>query len=127
MSFGRSCKTGWPVGSAFRTPTLPTLGIRAVPGDGSEASRNNHAHRVPIDNTLEFNASDELGVNVQDVIEHLQERIQYHTASSNYSSSAGATVGQIYQTPANTARSSHQGGSPLKPAGGCGCLLGAPG
>ena len=25
---------------------------------------------------------DELGVNVQDVIEHLQERIQYHTASS---------------------------------------------
>ena len=40
---------------------------------------------VPIDNTLEFNAQDELGVNIQDVIEHLQERIQYHTASNNYS------------------------------------------
>ena len=47
---------------------------------------------------MEFNASDELGVNVQDVIEHLQERIQYHTASSDYSSSAGATVGQAYAT-----------------------------
>ena len=32
------------------------------------------------------------------MIEHLQERIQYHTASSDYSSSAGATVGQAYAT-----------------------------
>ena len=54
---------------------------------------------LPIDNTLEFNAMDELAVNVQDVISSiLQARIQYHTASNNYSSSAGATVGQIYQT-----------------------------
>ena len=68
-------------------------------GDGSDtASRDNHGHRVPTDSTLEFNASDELAVNVQDVIEHLQERIQYHTASSDYSSSAGATVGQAYAT-----------------------------
>ena len=52
----------------------------------------------PIDNTLEFNASDELGVNIQDVIEHLQEHIQYFTHSSNYSSDAGATVGQAYAT-----------------------------
>ena len=41
---------------------------------------------------------DELAVNVQDVISHTQARIQYHTASNNYSSSGGATVGQIYQT-----------------------------
>ena len=74
------------------------VGDTASPGDGSEASRDNHGHAVPIDNTLEFNAQDELGVNVQDVIEHLQERIQYHTASSDYSSSAGATVGQAYAT-----------------------------
>ena len=74
------------------------VGDTAAPGDGSEASRTNHAHRVPIDNTLEFNAMDELAVNVQDVIEHIQERIQYHTGSSDYSSSAGATVGQAYAT-----------------------------
>ena len=67
-------------------------------GDATEASKANHVHPVPIDSTLEFNANDELAVNVQDVIEHLQARIQYHTASDNYSSSAGATVGQIYQT-----------------------------
>ena len=74
------------------------VGDAAAPGDGSEASRDNHGHRVPIDSTLEFNANDELAVNVQDVIEHLQERIQYHTASNNYSSDAGATVGQAYAT-----------------------------
>ena len=75
------------------------VGDTAIPGDErSTASRANHGHRVPHDSTLEFNASDELAVNVQDVIEHLQERIQYHTASNNYSSDAGATVGQAYQT-----------------------------
>ena len=42
--------------------------------------------------------SDELGVNIHDVIEHLQERIRYYTAASDYSSSAGASVGQIYNT-----------------------------
>ena len=52
----------------------------------------------PSDNTLEFNASDELAVNVQDVIEHLQERIRYFTSSTNYSSDAGASVGQAYDT-----------------------------
>ena len=74
------------------------VGDTADDGDATEASKANHAHAVPIDNTLEFNAQDELAVNVQDVIEHLQERIQYHTASSDYSSSAGATVGQAYAT-----------------------------
>ena len=74
------------------------VGEDADAGDEPTASRSNHGHAVPIDNTLEFNASDELGVNVQDVIEHLQEHIQYHTASGDYSSSGGATVGQAYAT-----------------------------
>ena len=74
------------------------VGDTADDGDATEAAKGNHAHAVPIDNTLEFNAQDELAVNVQDVIEHLQERIQYHTASNNYSSDAGATVGQAYAT-----------------------------
>ena len=74
------------------------VGDTAAPGDGVTASRSNHGHRQPTDSTLAYNASDELGVNVQDVIEHLQEHIQYHTASGNYSSSAGATVGQAYAT-----------------------------
>ena len=74
------------------------VGAAADDGDGLAASKWNHKHRVPIDNTLVFDGSDQLGVQVQDVIEHLQERIQYHTTSNNYSSSAGATVGQAYGT-----------------------------
>ena len=54
--------------------------------------------KVPTDNTLDYNANDELFVNVQDVIEHLQERIRYFTSSTNYSSDAGASVGQAYNT-----------------------------
>ena len=53
------------------------VGDTADDGDATTASKANHAHRVPIDNTLQFNAMDELAVNVQDVIEHIQERIQY--------------------------------------------------
>ena len=86
--------------AASRTPTLPTLGILPAPGDGSEASRRQTMHSRSCRLTTRWNSTlmDELAVNVQDVTEHLQERIQYHTASNNYSSSAGATVGQIYQT-----------------------------
>ena len=83
------------------------VGDTAIPGDAATATRANHGHRVPHDSTLEFNASDELAVNVQDVIEHLQERIQYHTASDNYSSAAGAPLGKRIRPP-NTARSSRR-------------------
>ena len=74
------------------------IAAAAAAGIGGEVSAHDHAHRLPIDNTLNFNTSDELAVNVQDVIEHLQERIQYFTNSNNYSSDAGATVGQAYAT-----------------------------
>ena len=74
------------------------VGETADDGDGLAAAKYNHVHALPHDSTLEFDATDGLKVNVQDVIEHLQERIQYHTASSNYSSDAGATVGQAYAT-----------------------------
>ena len=48
---------------------------------------------------MAFDADNEqFGVNVQDVIEHLQERIRYYTSSTNYSSDAGASVGQAYDT-----------------------------
>ena len=74
------------------------VGPTADDGDGIAASKYNHVHALPIDNTLVFDGSDQLGVQIVDVIEHLQERIQYHTTSNNYSSDAGATVGQAYET-----------------------------
>ena len=103
----RMSSAGFPVAGSGRPSMLMSFPPRTPPTDIStasaigtslELSRDDHEHELPIDNTLEFNVSDELSVNVQDVIEHLQERIQYHTNSSNYSSDAGATVGQAYAT-----------------------------
>ena len=102
--FGRV--SGRRIGEAIDAHVVPStnattdISTASAIGTSLELSRDDHEHELPIDNTLEFNASDELSVNVQDVIEHLQERIQYHTSSSNYSSSAGATVGQAYATSA---------------------------
>ena len=81
------------------------VGDTADDGDATEASKANHAHAVPIDNTLQFNAMDELAVNVQDVIEHIQERIQYHTAPATIPALPGPPLGKP-TPPANTARSS---------------------
>ena len=82
------------------TNATTDIGAASAIGTSEELSRDDHTHRLPIDNTMEFNASDELGVNVQDVIEHLQERIRYYTSGNNYSSDAGASVGQAYNTSA---------------------------
>ena len=102
------------------------VGETAIVGDAVTAPHANHGHAVSIDNTLEFNASDELSVNIQDVIEHLQEHIQYHTASGNYSSDAGATVGQAYATSQYRKIITKGRGAP-KSAGGRRCFPGAPG
>ena len=88
--FGRV--SGRRIGEAIDAHVVPStnattdISTASAIGTSLELSRDDHEHELPIDNTLEFNASDELSVNVQDVIEHLQERIQYHTSSSNYSS-----------------------------------------
>ena len=56
------------------------IGDTASAGTEADVSARDHTDALPTDNTLEFDATsdDELGVNVQDVIEHLQERIRYH-------------------------------------------------
>ena len=68
-------------------------------GTSVEYSRDDHEHSLSIDNTLNFSATDELSVNVQDVIEHLQERIQYFTFDIS-TSDAGATIGGVFNTSA---------------------------
>ena len=75
------------------------IGDTAAAGDGEEYSPHDHVHRLPIDNTLEYDdANEQFGVNVHDVIEHLQERIRYFTTTGSHTSDAGASVGQAYTT-----------------------------
>ena len=77
-----------PAGCNF-PPMIPQpVGETAIRwGCSVTAPHANHGHAVLIDNTLEFNASDELGVNVQDVIEHLQEtQFSISRIPDNYSS-----------------------------------------
>ena len=73
--------------ASFRRPTTTHRRL-AVAVDGL---------KVPTDNTLDYNDDDELYVNIQDVIEHLQERIRYYTSANTYGD-AGASVGQVYET-----------------------------
>ena len=61
--------------------------------------------QLATDTTLAF-AGDELGVNVQHVIEHLSERIRYVTDASVYST-RGATVMQIFNTGPYVYRVTH--------------------
>ena len=72
--------------------------LRQLPAISGEILPKDHVHRLPVDNTLEFNANDELAVNIHDVIEHVGHHIRYYTNVNDYSSSAGASVGQVFTT-----------------------------
>ena len=62
-------------------------------------ARHDHGHNLPTDSTISWDAiASTFGVSIHDVIEALQERVQYFTNSSDYSSSGGASVGQVYAT-----------------------------
>ena len=74
-------------------------GVTETPsaGTGADASRWDHEHDIPFNSTLEWDSNSQFGVRVQDVIEHLQERIRYFTFATG-TSDAGATVGAAYTT-----------------------------
>ena len=76
-------------------------------GDNSGAARSDHVHGLPIDNTLQFDGSDQLGVNIGDVVEHLQQNVRYYTSDSLDHSTGGSAAGQVYTTsryPKNISR-----------------------
>ena len=76
-------------------------------GDNSGSARSDHIHGLPIDNTLQFDGSDQLGVNIGDVVEHLQQNIRYYTSDSLDHSTGGSAAGQVYTTsryPKNISR-----------------------
>ena len=92
------------VGPGTRTPE-PITDTAAVGGSVTESgvqvhrsAYQNHAHALDIDNTLQRDGSDQLGVNVTDVTEHLQENIRYFTDGDTFSTTPHATKGVVYST-----------------------------
>ena len=84
-----------------RSNTDPqNIGPTAAEGIGSPVSRDDHAHALPTDGTLEFDAvSGDLKVNVHEVIQHLQEEVRYFTDSIDHPTDPGGhTAGQFYRT-----------------------------
>ena len=76
------------------------VAVEATEGTDATVSRRDHVHSVPIDATLEFDpVSGDLGVNVHDVITHLQESIRYYTDSIDHPTDPGGhSAGQMYRT-----------------------------
>ena len=75
------------------------VAVAATEGIDETVSRRDHVHPVPIDATLEFDpVSGDLGVNVHDVITHLQESIRYYTDSIDHPTDPGGhSAGQNVQ------------------------------
>ena len=81
-------------GAALSDELPVNIGPQSQQGDGAAASRDDHTHYLPHDSTLGFNAG-VLGVSIADVVEHLQERVQYFTNNDDYNT-GGSAAGQIY-------------------------------
>ena len=76
------------------------VGATAEEGTEGTVSRRDHGHSLPTDATLKFDpVSGDLGVNVHDVIQHLQENIRYYTDSIDHPADPGGhSAGQMYRT-----------------------------
>ena len=59
--------------------------------------------RVPTDNTLAYNSNDELGVNVTNVIDRLNETVEYYSneTGNEYDDGGHASMGEDYDTSAH--------------------------
>ena len=78
-----------------------SVGDTASPGIDENAPHRDHAHDLPVNDTLEFLSSGDLAVRIHDVLEHLQESISYYEdAPYDYSTGGGPSEGQVYTTSA---------------------------
>ena len=67
--------------------TTATIQNHELPGGTSNYRGGVEAAKVPIDNTLQVDASNQLGVNISDVIETLQESVRYWSLANNFETS----------------------------------------
>ena len=56
-------------------------------GTGTEVARTDHVHQLPIDNTMQFDGSDDLGVNVQRVVQEVSEWVQHFASGDSHDTS----------------------------------------
>ena len=79
------------------------VGAVATHGTTGDVQDAGHAHKLPTDNTLKFNASDELAVNVTDVIDRLNETVEYYSneTGNEYDDGGHASMGEDYDTSAH--------------------------
>ena len=75
----------------------------AAAGTSGEVPPKDHVHRLPTDNTLAFNSNDELAVNVTDVIDRLNETVEYYSneTGDEYDDNGHASMGEDYDTSAH--------------------------
>ena len=78
--------------------TTVTIQYHELPGGTSHYRGEVEAAKVPIDNTLQVNSSDEMGVNISSVVETLQENVRYWSLANNFETSSYATKGMYYDT-----------------------------
>ena len=79
------------------------VGQTADDGDGLAGSKYNHVHRLPTDNTLAWDGSGQLFVNVTDVIDSLNETVEYYSddTGNEYDDGGHASMGEDYDTSAH--------------------------
>ena len=72
-------------------------------GSAGSFSRSDHQHQVPIDNTLQFDSSDDLGVNTERVVQEVSEWVQHFASGSGHDTSGHSGKYHEYTSP-NTVR-----------------------
>ena len=75
----------------------------AAAGSATDAPRRDHVHRVPIDNTMQFDGSGDLGVNTQRVVQEVSEWVQHFATGDSHDTSGHSGKYQEY-TSSNTHR-----------------------
>ena len=90
-------------GVVISTADPQPVGPIAVHGTTGDVQDAGHAHKQPTDNTLKFNAAAELAVNVTEVIDRLNETVEYYSdeTGNEYDDGGHASMGEDYDTSAH--------------------------
>ena len=92
---------------ALATATPEDVQDTGAVGTGTEVARADHVHQLPIDNTLQFDGSDELGVQISTVIDLLDEDIRYYSTDTTREDARQASKGIVFLDTSRYAKRIH--------------------